>query len=226
MPNINEINYFRVTNRTFEKINENLKIAENYLLNLPTNAKVLEVGSGANQEFANGLKKIRPDIITVSLDPTFALQKGKFAAIVTDWEAGKPTAVMYDSLKNSDEDEENYFQMVQDSRIKNANETGNVISALAPKLPFQDNSFDLIIDSWAAGYYLRSNLNDTKEYLEDLIRIIKPGGEIRISPLFDKHENVESKKKIKYILKSLNSEIKLIDGLSFYGVIIKKKQTT
>lgn len=55
------------------------------------------------------------------------------------------------------------------------------VAGKGESLPFADNSFDLIIANYSMPLYTQSKLQ-IKEYFEELKRVVKPGGEIRIFP--------------------------------------------
>ncbi len=55
------------------------------------------------------------------------------------------------------------------------------VAGKGESLPFADNSFDLIVANYSMPFYTQSKLQ-VKEYFEELKRVVKPGGEIRIFP--------------------------------------------
>lgn len=67
---LKDIGYFRATPRSLEDYLEIFSLTSSAFAK---NAKILDIGSGTNQEFARGLKQERPDVSVVSLDPSLAL---------------------------------------------------------------------------------------------------------------------------------------------------------
>lgn len=195
----NEINYF-VTNRDFEKISFLLKITPKFIEELPIEAKVLEIGSGVTQNFARGLSEKRKDLKIVSLDPTISLNSSDFTPRVIRGENNELKSIYY--TNNPQDVNGDYYLMgkyepinkLHEERISEAQKSGFVVSALAPELPFKENTFDLIIDSFGPILYL-PELGHEKmaSYLTRIYDVLKPGGEFRAYPV-----------KIDYLKKILN----------------------
>jgi len=179
-------NMFRITDRSFSKILETLRLNEYDILKLEPNSVILEVGSGTNQAFARAIKELRPDILCVSLDPTLAIKPEDYVTTVSDWKGTLPSAIYYDNFSENTPQEQVYSSRIRDVRIEEANKTGNTIAALTPDLPFRENSIDLIVDSWAAGYYLDKNSNKFVHYIEDISRVLKNEGNARLFPVFER----------------------------------------
>jgi ubiquinone/menaquinone biosynthesis C-methylase UbiE len=132
---------------------------------MPPNARVLDVGSGVNQEFAFGMRRLRPDIQVASIDPSIILP--------TDDKSLDEFGIEYRVAKKNNEEERNKRLMIKDR---------NLVAALAPNLPIKTNSCDYIFDSH--GAYLYTSDNQTKkDYLKELMRIGKPNAFIGIYPL-------------------------------------------
>lgn len=215
---------FRITDRSFNTIIDLLGMSKKDFLALPQNSVVLEVGSGTNQTFSRELKNLREDLICISLDPTLAIKPDDYVTNVTDWKNNNreiPTSIYYDNYSENTDEEKKYSTSIRATRIQEANITGNVVAGLAPNLPFKENSVDLVVDSWAAGYYLDKNSDKFIAYISDLSRILRPGGSARLYPVFDKQG-------FKFDLTILrdanpNVEIQLLPGSVYDGLVITKK---
>jgi len=72
-PKLKDIGYFRTTDRTYEETLKYSNIDNEYIQLLEQDAKVVEMGSGLHQKFANGLKLQRPDITVISIDPSLGV---------------------------------------------------------------------------------------------------------------------------------------------------------
>jgi len=211
---------FRITDRPFNNILNITGVKQKEITSLPSESVILEVGSGTNQSFSRGVKEIRPDILCVSLDPTIAIKPDDFVTTVSDWKKHLPSALYYDNYSENSDSEKAYSQRIRDLRIEQAIITGNVIAGLAPNLPFRDESIDLIIDSWAAGYYLDKNSGLLLEYIKEISRILKPGGKAKIYPVFDIQGFNLDTERFKKLFPSL--EIEFVPGSVFIGLSIFK----
>jgi len=212
---------FRITDRSFNKIINIVGLKESEIMSLPDSAVILEVGSGTNQAFARAVKELRPDILCVSLDPTLAIKPEDYVTTVSDWKDRIPTAIYYDNYSANTPSEQDYSEKIRQLRITEANKTGNVVAGLAPNLPIRDNSVDLIIDSWAAGYYLDKNTDNFIDYIHNISRVLKPAGKARVYPVFDKQTfrlNFEE-----FRSKFPDVKIDLIEGSVFLGLSISKR---
>lgn len=74
------------------------------------------------------------------------------------------------------------------------------VQALAEHLPFQDNSFDLVVaHSSLTGWSIYENI---EQILRELIRVLRPNGEIRIGPIMIDDDTDLGEKQRKTITKS------------------------
>lgn len=97
-------------------------------------------------------------------------------------------------------------------------------------LPFRDGVFDMILSSYSFSYY--SDHTDIPRALEDMVRILKPGGELRIVPIrVYSHHNVEMDERYQLIFKVLKEmpgiEYKMMplaDQIYNYIVVRKAKE--
>ncbi len=202
MTSPNEIGYFRVTDREFSRALEASKLDENDILGLPRNGVIVEIGSGLSQNFANETKKLRPDLKVISLDPTLGIHSSDFFTTHERNKEGKLEQVSYtyfgkDSYYEGKTpeyaDPPEISKTIGQERITQANETGNVVSGLAPEIPFASNSIDMLIDLWGPGLYLErySDGSQLQLYLENVIRVLKQGGEAIIYPIDYYNEALE-----------------------------------
>lgn len=136
---LKDIPRFRVTPRPLEDYERIFSFTPEFF---KPNARVLDIGSGTHQEFAQGLKAKRSDIEVVSVDPSLALPtKEKDLQVlgveyqIVEREAGTIVATDRD-------------------REKRKKETFKpVVAAIAPHLPFQDRTFDYVFDNFGAWMY-------------------------------------------------------------------------
>lgn len=159
---IKEGSKFILTHRTLEDYEYFFQFDA---VGMPPNARVLDIGSGVNQEVASGMRRIRPDIQVVSIDPSIILP--------TDDKSLDELGIVYRVAKNNNEEE-------RKKRLKTKDR--NLVAALAPNLPIKTNSCDYIFDSHGAYLYF-SDDQVKKAYLRELMRIGGPHALIGIYPL-------------------------------------------
>lgn len=182
MGDIEKIGYFRTTDRSAENIMRFVKLEDRDLEELPANARVLEIGSGLSQQFARKIKQLRSDTTVVSIDPTVDLGNRKGIHTYTERTAGGELKQVEYVLHGSKyQDPPEVKLQTHKDRVSTAQETGSVIAALAPNLPFAPNSFNLIVDSFGPFMYLSSH--SAREYLESIIRILTADGLATIYPI-------------------------------------------
>jgi len=183
-PTTKEIGYFRVTNRSFEEVDKALSITET-VKKLKPNSKVLDVGSGIFQQTAAGIGELRPDITVISSDATLGLEPNDFRIFDTsEGEGWKETTYISKDTELVDEPEVLPDSYQEDRRKKAVNS----VASLQPSLPFANESFDLIIDSWGPGMYLdrkseQSDKSQMSVYLDNICRTLKHEGEFRMYPI-------------------------------------------
>jgi len=83
-----------------------------------------------------------------------------------------------------------------------------VVKAFAHKLPFADNSFDLVFDNWAVSVYTATEELAFEDSVLEMIRILRPGGELRIGDPFSYGSSYVSNKE--KILKKLGLKYEVI----------------
>lgn len=214
------VDYFRVTDRAFETTLDFLNLDETYIRALPANARVLDIGAGLNQNLARGIKRLRPDILVASIDPSIILTDP--STVLTTHQNNPefpttPDTVAYHERKSVRPkdfhlyDSDEVLTKIAEQRLETAKKTGGVTAALAPYLPFANESFDLVADSFGPFIYI----NCQKEYLEEIKRVLKKGGEAKIYPLDNVKTNIFSRdrlkeevnEKIKQMIEKITSEI-------------------
>ncbi|MDD3648143.1 MAG: hypothetical protein PHS44_06640 [Candidatus Dojkabacteria bacterium] len=172
---------YRVTERPFSEILRlscfNLRV----LRGLVPGSIIVEVGSGINQEFANGLMQIRRDIAVVSIDPSLAILASEAKINLTRSKGtGRRTLDYY--LADRVSDVHKNSAGIQLTRLENARRTRNVIPALAPNFPFEDSSVKWVVDVYGPGTYFRER-KILIDYLTEISRILQVGGRASIYPL-------------------------------------------
>ena len=72
---------------------------------------------------------------------------------------------------------------------KDGNWQERSVAALAQNLPFKDNSFDSIVSLFAFPYWVHPT--DWKKSLDEIFRVVKPGGKIFLGPMRSSRFNLE-----------------------------------
>jgi hypothetical protein len=209
---LNKNDEYRVTDRTYEQsldfsdlIDEDIKI-------LPNAAVVVDIGSGVNQRFSQGVKELRPDIKVVSIDPTLSLKdQGDFRVkSYRDVESGKLNRVDYSRkitlsgkpIKAELYDPEEMLEDIVSERLNIAQGNPSTLAAFAPDLPLKSESVDLIIETHGPFMY---ELGSQKEYIDQIVRVLKVDGQARIYPLdsldeFVVHRNINGDERNKLVM--------------------------
>lgn len=204
-PKLHDIGYFRVTSRGIESY---IDIIDLDLNQIPKNGKVVDIGSGVYQELAKDVKELRPDITVFSVDPSLA--------IPTDENEFIESGLRYE-LPNEEGKLIKPPESLRRQRREQAD--ANSIAAIAPDLPFQDNSVDVVLDNHAAFMYLDEDDNNYHErYVTEILRILKPGGVGYVYPidlyskmfLYDDETLADSKQRANRIIEIFkNKSVKL-----------------
>lgn len=192
MEKMSNIPEFYVTNRSFEQICSTIHLTLEDIQKLPQNAVIMELGSGVIQNFARKIKEIRPDIQVISIDPSLSIgspsDSDYESKVIKDKNNEIDTAVyinknLWSSFEPPKQAKITDLKELQDFRLKEAAQTGGVVSALAPDLPIRENSLDLIIDVYGPGLYIQINQEkEIEEYFREIYRVLKVNGEMRIYP--------------------------------------------
>jgi SAM-dependent methyltransferase len=130
------------------------------------NSRVLDLGSGISQELARDLRRIRPDIQVISIDPSLVLPP--------DEESLKKMGIVYSLAMLNDSDEER--------AKRNSVKVKNLIAAVAPNLPIKSKSFDYVFDSHGPYLYLKDDQLKV-DYIKEIVRIGAKNATIGIYPL-------------------------------------------
>lgn len=163
-----DVGHFRVTSRTFESYQ---RIFSLDIKALNRKATILDIGSGERQEFSRGLRGKKPHITVVSVDPTLA-----FPVKEEGLQALGVTYGIYDA-QNRD------ISTVEERAKRIRTALPDTVAALAPNLPFVNNSFDAVFDNHSAFMYLPDEAGLHQEYISQLLRILKPSGIAYVYPL-------------------------------------------
>lgn len=188
--NIKDIGEFTVTDRPLKDTNESLgnnlqsistifHLGEDWVKQLPQNARLLNIGGGVSRLFEKQIKQERDDVLIVTIDPTLALnfKDNPYKWYIEEYDHGD--YLIYkrgDKLKSKGdysvpEDSEGY----QKTRITSVTEIPGAIAALAPDLPFLPNTFDLFFDTFGPSHYME-NTEQFQKYLTALQDSLKVGG--------------------------------------------------
>lgn len=181
-PKLDDIGYFRTTDRPFLNTLYFSDLEENFFRSLPDNALIVEMGSGLNQNFANGIKNINPLLRTISIDPSLAINTS-FKTVTKIGSSGEPEAVEYQKYPDRKEwhDTEERENLTRESRKQKAKETGYVMSGVAPSVPLAPKSVSLFIDNYGPILYLPRE--EISIYIRNILKSITEKGEIRLIPI-------------------------------------------
>ncbi len=126
------------------------------------NKVILDVGSGGGG-FAAGVKE-RPELDSrvISLDPNYNLETL--------------------SEENAD--------LIKDSLQELKSEQLPAVTGLSQELPFKDESVDLIVSNHAVPWHISDNSEKISKSIEEMVRVLKPGGEIRLNPINEELYNI------------------------------------
>lgn len=158
-----DIGKFHVTRRVLEDYEYFFQFKAS---DMSSNSRVLDLGSGINQEFASGLRKVRPDIHVISIDPTFILPPDEVSL--------EKMGIAYTLAMLDDSEEER-------SKRHTAKDK-NLIAAVAPSLPIRSKSFNYVFDSHGPYLYFKDDQLKV-DYIMELVRIGAQNATIGIYPL-------------------------------------------
>ncbi|MBS1954639.1 MAG: methyltransferase domain-containing protein [Cyanobacteria bacterium SZAS-4] len=122
--------------------------------------KILDVGSGSWQQLAYDARRAGMNVSVTSVDPRFGLPLVRDLA-----DAG---------------------QNVTQRLIGRLYPEQGTIAATADKLPFADNTFDKTVAMFSTSRY-RTGMKQIFDDLSEMHRVTKPGGEVRIYPIWEEH---------------------------------------
>lgn len=178
--------HLEVTDRSYEEILLSSQLSNEDIMALPTGGYVVEVGSGLMQRFAQGIKNIRPDLKVVSIDPTLALTPDRVDVVIgkgEDIPLEDRQSVIYDldPFNNVNQDQVDEYGNIQRKRLEHAVEFGGIPS-FGHSLPIRKGSVSLLVDSFAAGYYSKTEESFLK-YMHEVVGVLAPRGMARIYPI-------------------------------------------
>ncbi|MFH1632040.1 MAG: class I SAM-dependent methyltransferase [bacterium] len=143
-----------LSERDFRQYQDNLDITAEELNKWD---KIVDLGAGTRQEFAREVSAGGFDAEVISVDPRLLLSEEEDLAGMLEEEA--------------------------EARILGRNEPfGEVVGALAQDLPFEDESIDAVLAHFSVPMYLESK-SEINEALDEILRVLMPGGEARIYPV-------------------------------------------
>ncbi|MFT5573008.1 MAG: SAM-dependent methyltransferase [Cryomorphaceae bacterium] len=87
----------------------------------------------------------------------------------------------------------------------------NAISASAQDLPFQDNSVDELLCSFLLFVWIEDE-SALADILEEFLRVLKPGGVVKLYPLYQWHRMQFSNPKLNSVLSSFTIEQSFVHG--------------
>ena len=189
-----------LTERGVMRYVELLKIPEDEL-NDP-HSLILDLGSGTEQNFAKDIRKFNLKSKIISLDPRLGLSEG--------------------------EDVDDLFtKSHKEARIQGRkNPETKTAGGLSSNLPFLDSIFDRIYALYSVPYYLNyRNPSEVSETLQEMLRILKPGGVIRAFPIESEQLDI-----VKNFLKSMDSvsfvleETETSDGEDYGSLLVITKK--
>ena len=101
---------------------------------------------------------------------------------------------------------------------------GKTVAALAQKMPFKDESFDEILGLYSVTVHAApaENMQVAKQWMSEIIRLLKPGGEARLAPVEPFAENEQAVRSGKFgeLIRDLENkglicEIVIIKNIAF-----------
>ncbi len=155
---------------------------------------ILDLGSGEEQNFAKDIHKYNLRSKIISLDPKLGL---------SDEEDLSPIS------KASD-------KVLRRMRGRKNPESGTV-AGLSNELPFLDNVFSRIYAVYSAPYYLR-HPEEIGQSLKEMIRVVKPGGQIKAFPI--EPEQLDVVKEFLENSENVSFSVEHIKTLTDYGNLL------
>lgn len=223
-----EAKSFTVTSRAYERVLESCHLEQQDILSLPKNAVVVEIGSGMFQEFENGIKEKRPDVIVYSFDPTLSFDSARKDIAASEGSAGGDN-VTYTILKNPSERDIRTYRRIQTKRKEQV--SAGARSESVPPIHLKSQMVDLLVDSYGASLYLPREQFIT--YVKEIRRVLKPQGQARLFPIgcAPNHLKLDQDKyweESKGFLKSIFDEMGGVSYKPFFehdglGVLITKE---
>ncbi len=127
---------------------------------------ILDLGAGTKQDFAREIRELGLRSKVISIDPRLGLAEKEDLAL--------PTSDKSERLKGRRSPEP------------------LTLAALSEFLPLKDESVNHIYASYSVPYYLR-NPGEITRTIKEMVRVLKPGGAIKIFPLIREHRKITEK---------------------------------
>jgi len=226
-----------VTERTYEQYIDKLHIPEEYLKN---RGVVIDIGAG----FSNFSQKVNESFSETgtkayAIDPVYTFFEGDFNKFEKSLEgSGLSLEFIYGRNFQEEPDIEKYSQGSEKlyyEFYKEAIKDGSYIAGSHQKLPFNNESVDLVVGN--NSIFRFNNREITTNALKEIIRALKKDGEARIGPTyfdFDKEhrevslvkygdqtkqdieEQVRTGKSIDRVMFKAFKDMELTQGIKFY----------
>ena len=124
---------------------------------------ILDLGAGTKQNLAKEVRELGLKSKVISIDPRLALSENEDLAL--------PTSCESDRLEGR------------------KNPEPLTLAALSESIPLKDESVNHVYASYSVPYYLE-NPGEIIQTIKEMVRILKPGGTIKIFPLIPEHREV------------------------------------
>jgi len=147
-----------LTDRGIDDYIKDLDISEEELKD--PNMRILDLGSGIQQELSRQSKERGYESKIVSVDPKLSLSLEKD---LSKLEFSGDRLKRIQARKNLPDD---------------------TLAAVAQDLPFKDNSFDRVFAMWSVPGYIQDP-QEIRVVLKEMIRVVKDGGIVKAYPLLD-----------------------------------------
>ena len=197
-------------------------------------SEAAELSLTENRDFEEYKRELRFDEGELSEKEILDLGSGPETKFAKDIKEKFPEAhvVSFDFSFKRDARDQTYGRFSASPKLEANTEK---VSGLFTKLPFKNESFDMIVSSAAMPLYL-NNAQQIKEAFHEVVRVLKKGGKAHIGPVsftdilnkddlkpiwetHKKHSFEESKMLFENILKGLEDEIEF----EFLPAITKEK---
>lgn len=147
------------------------------------NALILDLGSGAKQNFARDIQDLGFKAKVISVDPRLGLEENEDLALMPSSEQNERLVGRKKSMPGT-------------------------VAAIGEELPFKGESFHKIFALFSVPYYLEQE-NEIYQNLTEMIRVLRPGGTIKIFPILGNQ--------VKIIEKFLNKQKDIEFSLQIRG---------
>lgn len=163
---------------------------------------ILNLGSGITQLFEQDVKRARPDIDIISVDPS------TFQTV--EMVAKNPY-----ELEKEKHERRTYLQ---------EHGGGHTLDAYGQELPIKNDSIDVALDVFGPAYYLR-NKNLLQKYIREVRRTLKSGATFRIGTI-KFNEQMPKMSEVQQFLDHMNLTYSILTTKSgkesYFGAVITK----